>query len=131
LALAPALLETINKLGYTTPSPIQSSTIPHMLAGKDVIGQAQTGTGKTAAFALPTLSRFGEEKAGDVQVLVLAPTRELALQVAESYETYGANLPQLLLQVLCGGMENRPQIYAFRQGIHIVVSTHGSVYNNS
>ncbi|HLR16860.1 MAG TPA: DEAD/DEAH box helicase [Alcanivoracaceae bacterium] len=130
LALAPALLETINKLGYTTPSPIQSSTIPHMLAGKDVIGQAQTGTGKTAAFALPTLSRFGEEKAGDVQVLVLAPTRELALQVAESYETYGANLPQLRVQVLCGGMEYRPQIRALRQGVQIVVGTPGRVVDH-
>src|SRR5699024_12537949 len=65
LALAPALLETINKLGYTTPSPIQSSTIPHMLAGKDVIGQAQTGTGKTAAFALPTLR--SEEHTSELQ----------------------------------------------------------------
>lgn len=130
LALAPALLETINQLGYTQPSPIQASTIPHVLAGRDVIGQAQTGTGKTAAFALPTLSRFGTEKAGDVQVLVLAPTRELALQVAESYETYGANMPGLRVQVLCGGMEYRPQIRALRQGVQIVVGTPGRVVDH-
>lgn len=130
LALAPALLETINKLGYTKPSPIQASTIPHVLAGQDVIGQAQTGTGKTAAFALPTLSRFGAEKAGEVKVLVLAPTRELALQVAESYEAYGATMPELRVQVLCGGMEYRPQIRALRQGVQIVVGTPGRVVDH-
>src|SRR5690625_6197921 len=95
LAVAPALLESIQQLGYQTPSPIQAAIIPHVLAGKDVIGQAQTGTGKTAAFALPLLSRFGAHAAQEVQVLVLAPTRELALQVTESFEQYGKNMPML------------------------------------
>lgn len=130
LALAPALLESIQQLGYKTPSPIQASIIPHVLAGKDVIGQAQTGTGKTAAFALPLLSRFGEQTAQDVQVLVLAPTRELALQVTESFEDYGKTMPKLSVVSLCGGMEYRQQIRALRRGVQIVVGTPGRVVDH-
>lgn len=130
LALAPALLESIQQLGYQTPSPIQAAIIPHVLAGKDVIGQAQTGTGKTAAFALPLLSRFGAHAAQEVQVLVLAPTRELALQVTESFEQYGKNMPMLSVVSLCGGMEYRQQIRALRRGVQIVVGTPGRVVDH-
>lgn len=130
LALAPVLLETIQELGYEKPSPIQASVIPHVLAGQDVIGQAQTGTGKTAAFALPMLSLYGAEKTKDVQVLVLAPTRELALQVADSFTQYGVGMPHLRVLSLCGGMEYRPQMRALKQGVQIVVGTPGRVVDH-
>ena len=84
LALNPSLLKALDEVGYETPSPIQAQTIPLLLEGKDVVGQAQTGTGKTAAFALPILSRLDLQQK-DPQVLVLAPTRELAIQVAEDF----------------------------------------------
>ncbi|MGA9597238.1 MAG: DEAD/DEAH box helicase, partial [Acidimicrobiia bacterium] len=88
LNLRENLVQAVTELGYSTPTPIQSSVIPLMLAGQDVIGQAQTGTGKTAAFALPVLQRLDAGQKS-VQCLVLAPTRELALQVADSFEAYG------------------------------------------
>jgi ATP-dependent RNA helicase DeaD len=91
LALIEPVLRALNDVGYETPSPIQAQTIPLLLKGKDVLGQAQTGTGKTAAFALPILSRI-DLKQKDPQVLVLAPTRELAIQVAEAFQRYAAHL---------------------------------------
>ena len=92
LGLAPAVLATVQSLGYETPTPIQCQCIPHLLAGRDVLGQAQTGTGKTAAFALPLLSRVDPDGPAP-QVLVLTPTRELALQVAEAFQRYAHHLP--------------------------------------
>jgi ATP-dependent RNA helicase DeaD len=92
LGLADALLATLTEVGYETPSPIQAATIPPLLTGRDVLGQAQTGTGKTAAFALPILSRLDLTKSKP-QALVLAPTRELAIQVAEAFQRYAAKLP--------------------------------------
>src|SRR5699024_9987441 len=87
LQLAPAVQQVLADVGYETPSPIQAATIPPLLEGRDVLGQAQTGTGKTAAFALPILSRL-DAAAGAPQALVLTPTRELAIQVAEAFQTY-------------------------------------------
>ncbi|MGE8250555.1 MAG: DEAD/DEAH box helicase, partial [Stenotrophomonas bentonitica] len=92
LGLSDAVMQAVATVGYETPSPIQAATIPAMLEGRDVLGQAQTGTGKTAAFALPVLSNldFNQTKP---QVLVLAPTRELAIQVAEAFQTYSSGIP--------------------------------------
>src|SRR5690625_908388 len=108
LALLPAVLAAVETLGYATPSPIQIQTIPALLEGRDVLGQAQTGTGKTAAFALPLLSRL-ELSRRETQVLVLAPTRELAQQVAVSFSKYGQGLQGLEVATLSGGMEYRDQ----------------------
>ena len=130
LALAPAVQQAINEMGYQTPSAIQQAIIPLILDGRDVIGQAQTGTGKTAAFALPLISRFGDQPAGAVQVLVLAPTRELALQVTESFENYGRHSRSLRVIALCGGMDYRPQTRALRDGVQVVVGTPGRVVDH-
>src|SRR5699024_3277060 len=125
-----AVLESIQQLGYTSPSPIQAAIIPHVLAGKDVIDQAQTGTGKTAAYALPLLSRFGEQATQDVQVLVLASTREVALQGTESGEQHEKNMPKINVVSLCGGMEYRQEIRALRCGVQIVIGTPGRVVDH-
>ena len=92
LALHPDVLRVLADVGYESPSPIQAATIPPLLEGRDVLGQAQTGTGKTAAFALPILSRLSP-RAGKPQALVLAPTRELAIQVAEAFQKYATHIP--------------------------------------
>ncbi len=123
LGLHPQLVQTVTALGYTTPTPIQSQIIPLMLAGNDVIGQAQTGTGKTAAFALPILQTL---KRGQryVQALVLAPTRELAMQVAHATSEYGSCQNVRVLAVY-GGQPYGQQISRLRQGVDIVVGTPG------
>ena len=102
LALKPEVLKALSDVGYESPSPIQAATIPPLLEGSDVLGQAQTGTGKTAAFALPILSRI-ELKPGKPQALVLAPTRELAIQVAEAFQRYAAHMPGLQVLPIYGG----------------------------
>jgi len=130
LGLAVPVRDALQKLGYETPSPIQATMIPHMISGRDVIGQAQTGTGKTAAFALPLISRFAEKQTGNVQVLVLAPTRELALQVAEAFGRYGKNYPAMRVVSLCGGMDYRPQLRALRDGVQFVIGTPGRVIDH-
>ncbi|WP_275286170.1 DEAD/DEAH box helicase [Halomonas elongata] len=129
LALLPSVLSAIETLGYETPSPIQAQTIPALLEGRDMLGQAQTGTGKTAAFALPILSRL-ELGRREPQVLVLAPTRELAQQVAASFSKYGQNLKGLEVATLCGGMEYRDQLQALRRGAQVVVGTPGRVIDH-
>lgn len=129
LALLPAVLSAIETLGYTTPSPIQAQTIPALLEGRDMLGQAQTGTGKTAAFALPILSKLELERR-QPQVLVLAPTRELAQQVAVSFTKYGQNLKGLEVVTLCGGQEYREQLSALRRGAQVVVGTPGRVIDH-
>src|SRR5215207_4794799 len=96
LGLTPNLLAAVQAVGYEAPTPIQARTIPALLAGKDVIGQAQTGTGKTAAFAIPILQTI-DLKTNQVQALVLTPTRELAIQVAEAIHTYGKGMPLRVL----------------------------------
>ena len=123
LRLHPDLVQTVTNLGYTTPTPIQAAVIPVMLAGQDVIGQAQTGTGKTAAFSLPILHDL-TLGATHVQCLVLAPTRELAVQVAKTMESYGRDLGVRVLAVY-GGQPYAPQIRSLRQGVDVVVGTPG------
>ncbi|WP_110686737.1 DEAD/DEAH box helicase [Salinicola aestuarinus] len=129
LALLPEVLSALDTLGYETPSPIQTKTIPALLEGRDVLGQAQTGTGKTAAFALPLLSRI-ELGRRETQVLVLAPTRELAQQVAVSFSKYGQNLKGLEIATLCGGQEYREQLSALKRGAQVVVGTPGRVIDH-
>jgi ATP-dependent RNA helicase DeaD len=122
LNLREEIMQAITELGYSTPTPIQESLIPIMLSGADVIGQAQTGTGKTAAFALPILHNFISQRY--VQALVLAPTRELALQVADSMTEYGKHLNVRILAVY-GGQPYGPQISRLNRGVDVVVGTPG------
>src|SRR5215813_5449220 len=102
LQIHPAVLQAVSDVGYETPSAIQAATIPAMMAGSDVVGLAQTGTGKTAAFAMPILSKIDPSNK-TTQALVLAPTRELALQVAEAFSRYGAHLPDINVLAIYGG----------------------------
>ncbi|WP_346797219.1 DEAD/DEAH box helicase [Halomonas sp. Bachu 37] len=129
LALLPAVLSAVEAQGYETPSPIQAQTIPALLEGRDMLGQAQTGTGKTAAFALPLLSRLDVQRR-EPQVLVLAPTRELAQQVAVSFSKYGQNMQGLEVATLCGGQEYREQLGALKRGAQVVVGTPGRVIDH-
>ncbi|MEQ5801437.1 DEAD/DEAH box helicase [Halomonas sp. H10-9-1] len=129
LALLPAVLSAVESLGYQAPSPIQVETIPALLEGRDMLGQAQTGTGKTAAFALPLLSRL-ELTRREPQVLVMAPTRELAQQVAVSFSRYGQNLQGLEVATLCGGQEYREQLGALKRGAQVVVGTPGRIIDH-
>ncbi|WP_233841358.1 DEAD/DEAH box helicase [Dyella sp. 2HG41-7] len=129
LALAPEVLRALTDVGYESPSPIQAATIPPLLEGRDVLGQAQTGTGKTAAFALPILSRM-EMRPGKPQALVLAPTRELAIQVAEAFQRYAAHMPGFQVLPIYGGQGYGPQLHALRRGVHLVVGTPGRVIDH-
>lgn len=129
LALKKSLLQSLDEIGYETPSPIQSQTIPFLLDGKDLIGQAQTGTGKTAAFALPILSNL-DIKQKDPQVLVLAPTRELAIQVAEAFKKYATHLKGFHVLPIYGGQDYRGQIRALQRGVHVAVGTPGRVMDH-
>ncbi len=129
LALSQPLLKALNEVGYETPSPIQAQTIPLLLEGRDIIGQAQTGTGKTAAFALPLLSRL-DLKQKSPQVLVLAPTRELAIQVAEAFQKYAHHLKGFHVLPVYGGQDYRGQIQALKRGVHVVVGTPGRVMDH-
>lgn len=129
LALNQLLLKALDEVGYESPSPIQAQTIPLLLEGKDIIGQAQTGTGKTAAFALPLLSNL-DLKQKDPQVLVLAPTRELAIQVAEAFQKYAKHLKGFHVLPVYGGQDYRGQIRALQRGVHVVVGTPGRVMDH-
>ena len=124
LGLHSAVLSAITAVGYEEPSPIQSQSIPVILGGHDMIGQAQTGTGKTAAFALPLLSRLDPSRR-EPQILILAPTRELALQVATAFETYSKQMPGVGVVAVYGGAPMGPQLKALRQGAQILVATPG------
>jgi len=128
LELPSALLSALDAMGYETPTEIQAATIPPLLAGGDVLGHAPTGTGKTAAFALPVLASLKPGKQG-VQALVLAPTRELGIQVAEAFATYAANLNVRVLPVY-GGQEYSGQIRKLKQGVDIVVGTPGRIMDH-
>lgn len=125
LGLHPALVASLTEGGYTSPTPIQGQTIPPLLRGQDVVGQAQTGTGKTAAFSLPLIQGLDINRR-DVQGLVLCPTRELALQVSEAIRTYGAQRRVRVLTVYGGAPINK-QLSKLRAGIHVVVGTPGRV----
>jgi ATP-dependent RNA helicase DeaD len=129
LELQPAILKALVDVGYETPSPIQAETIPLLLQGRDVLGQAQTGTGKTAAFALPILSRL-DLKQHDPQVLVLTPTRELAIQVAEAFQKYASEIKGFHVLPVYGGQDYSGQIRALKRGVHVVVGTPGRVMDH-
>jgi ATP-dependent RNA helicase DeaD len=129
LGLSDAVLKSVKDIGYETPSAIQAATIPHLLAGRDVVGLAQTGTGKTAAFALPILSRLDVSQKKP-QALVLSPTRELALQVCEAFEQYAANMRGVHLLPVYGGQAYGVQLSALRRGVHVVVGTPGRIMDH-
>ncbi len=129
LALNKSLLKILDEVGYESPSPIQAQTIPLLLDGRDIIGQAQTGTGKTAAFALPLISSL-DLKQKDPQVLVLAPTRELAIQVAEAFQKYATYMKGFHVLPVYGGSDYSGQIRSLKRGVHIVVGTPGRVMDH-
>jgi ATP-dependent RNA helicase RhlE len=125
LGLGPKLLQSIADLGYTQPTPIQSAAIPHLLTGRDLIGIAQTGTGKTAAFVLPLLERLMMKPHGrHARALILAPTRELALQIDEQVRLLGRHF-RIKCATIFGGVNEGPQIRAVREGVDIIVATPG------
>lgn len=128
LQLSPLLLKALDQKGYTKPSPIQEQAIPYVLNGQDLLGCAQTGTGKTAAFALPIIQNLMERPKNrqkkPIRSLILTPTRELALQIHENIEEYGASTP-INSAVIFGGVSAKPQIQSLRRGIDILVATPG------
>ncbi|MFT2816697.1 DEAD/DEAH box helicase [Leifsonia sp. A12D58] len=129
LGLSDSVLKALKDVGYETPSAIQAATIPLLLEGRDVVGLAQTGTGKTAAFALPILSRLDLSQKSP-QALVLAPTRELALQVCEAFEKYASHLKGVHVLPIYGGQGYGVQLSALRRGVHIVVGTPGRIMDH-
>lgn len=129
LALPEPLLRALADVGYEAPSPIQAATIPPLLAGRDLVGQAQTGTGKTAAFALPALAKIDLAQARP-QALVLTPTRELAIQVAEAFQRYAVHLPGFHVLPIYGGTGYGPQLSALRRGVHVLVATPGRLIDH-
>ncbi len=129
LGLHPSVLAAITAVGYEEPSPIQTQSIPLIMAGHDMIGQAQTGTGKTAAFALPILSRIDAARR-EAQVLVLAPTRELALQVATAFESFAAQMSSVNVVAIYGGAPMGPQLKAIRNGAQVIVATPGRLVDH-
>lgn len=126
LKLVAPLLDAIEKLNYSTPTPIQVQSIPHLLQGKDIFGCAQTGTGKTAAFALPILQHLSlaNNSSRSIKALILAPTRELALQIDKSFDDYGKNL-KVSHAVIFGGVSQHNQVNALKKGVDILVATPG------
>jgi ATP-dependent RNA helicase DeaD len=129
LQLHPSVLQGVVDVGYETPSAVQAATVPALLAGRDVVGLAQTGTGKTAAFALPILSKI-DTGSKVTQALVLAPTRELALQVAEAFGRYGAHLPRVNVLPIYGGSSYAVQLAGLKRGAQVVVGTPGRVIDH-
>lgn len=129
IGLSEPLLKVLDEVGYETPSPIQEACIPSILEGRDIIGQAQTGTGKTAAFALPLLDRI-DIKQNFPQLLVLAPTRELAIQVAEAIQTYSRHKKGLRVLPIYGGQAYGLQLKPLRRGVHAVIGTPGRVMDH-
>jgi len=129
LGLAAPILEVIKEVGYEAPTPIQAATIPPFLEGHDLVGQAQTGTGKTAAFAMPLLCRI-DLSLKRPQVLVLAPTRELAIQVAEAFQTYARHLKGFHVTPIYGGQSITLQLQQLKRGVHVVVGTPGRVMDH-
>ena len=126
LTLHPSILDALQQKGYQTPTPVQAQTIPAVMAGRDVLSLAQTGTGKTAAFALPILHRLatGQVSSKGIRVLVLAPTRELAIQIHDNFTAYGKSLP-FKIALLYGGVGQQPQEQALRRQPSIVIATPG------
>ncbi|MEL0658587.1 DEAD/DEAH box helicase [Psychromonas arctica] len=129
LNLPEALVQVVSEMGYETPSPIQAQTIPHLLRGEDVLGLAQTGTGKTGAFALPLLANIDLSK-NHPQVLVLAPTRELAIQVAEAFQSYSRHMRGFHVMPIYGGQSYNIQFKQLTRGPHVVVGTPGRIMDH-
>lgn len=129
LGLASVFLQTLDQLGYETPTPIQAQSIPLLMAGDDLLAQAQTGTGKTAAFALPVLSQINVST-NQPQALVIAPTRELAIQVAEAFQSYAKGLKGFHVAPIYGGQDYRTQLRALKRGAHVIVGTPGRVMDH-
>lgn len=129
LGLSEPILAGLTAVGYETPSPIQAQTIPLLLSGADLLGQAQTGTGKTAAFALPILEQIDLSRASP-QALVLVPTRELAIQVAEAFQRYAAHLKGFHVLPIYGGQSYVPQLKGLKRGVHVIVGTPGRVMDH-
>ncbi|MDF3021461.1 MAG: box helicase [Steroidobacteraceae bacterium] len=129
LGLIPAVVAALADIGYEAPSPIQAQTIPLLLEGNDLLGQASTGTGKTAAFALPVLSRIDLDQKTP-QALVLTPTRELAIQVAEAFQKYAAKLPGFHVLPIYGGQSYTPQLKGLKRGAHVIVGTPGRLIDH-
>ena len=129
LGLPDDVQEAVSKVGFTKPSPIQEETIPILMEGRDVVGLAQTGTGKTAAFALPVLSQIDTD-ARYPQALVLAPTRELALQVADSFQSFADHLGRIEVLPIYGGQAYGIQLSGLRRGAQIIVGTPGRVIDH-
>lgn len=129
LALAPPVLSAIQQIGYEQPSPIQAQSIPHLLQGHDLLGTAQTGTGKTAAFALPLISQLNLDQMSP-QALILVPTRELAIQVAQAFKAYGKELKDLRVLPIYGGQDMRGQLRQLKQGVHVLVATPGRLMDH-
>ena len=127
--LSEALIKVLDEVGYETPSAIQEQCIPYLLNGHDVIGQAQTGTGKTAAFSLPLIDRI-DISTNQVQLLVLTPTRELAIQVSEAIQTYARHLKGLHVLPIYGGQSYDIQLRPLKRGVHVVVGTPGRVMDH-
>lgn len=129
LSLVPELIQALDEVGYEAPSPIQAATIPHLLHGRDVLGQAQTGTGKTAAFALPILSLIDISRRAP-QAMVLAPTRELAIQVAEAFQRYAGHIKGFHVLPIYGGQDYGGQLRQLKRGPHVIVGTPGRVMDH-
>jgi len=129
LGLSAPVMQALQEIGYESPSPIQALSIPHLMQGHDLLGQAQTGTGKTAAFALPLLSRIDLSQ-NRPQVLVLTPTRELALQVAEAFQVYARNLPGFHVLPIYGGQGMQVQLRQLKRAVHVVIGTPGRVMDH-
>lgn len=130
LGLPDHLIQSVTSLGYTSPTPIQEKMIPHVLEGRDVVGQAQTGTGKTAAFALPLLAKLKSNGPRCPQVLVLAPTRELAIQVADSFSDYSKHIKHLNVLPVFGGQDYNIQLRQLQKGCQVVVGTPGRIMDH-
>ena len=129
MAISDAVLRAVEEIGYEQPSPIQAASIPVLLNGEDLIGMAQTGTGKTAAFALPLLSKI-DLSIKQPQVLVLTPTRELAIQVAEAFQRYASKLKAFHVLPIYGGQEYGTQLRQLKRGVHVVVGTPGRIMDH-
>ena len=129
LGLTSELLESLTELGYEKPTPIQSESIPALMEGKDLLAQAQTGTGKTAAFALPILAHL-DVTIKKPQAIVIAPTRELAIQVAEAFQSYAKHMKGFHVTPIYGGQDYQIQLRALKRGAHVIVGTPGRVMDH-
>ena len=129
LGLPEVLVRAVKGIGYESASPIQAATIPAMLEGADILGQAQTGTGKTAAFALPVIARLDMKKRAP-QALVLVPTRELAIQVSEAFQKYAAGQSAFHVLPIYGGQSYVPQLNALKRGPQVIVGTPGRIIDH-